>query len=317
MSPIVAAGAILWRVERGELKVAVIHRSRYDDWSWPKGKIDKGETIAQAAVREIREETGLKVTLGVHLAEINYTMPNGGEKQVHYWAAKVSDKALSKSKFEPSEEVAKVDWKTVNQVRKLLSYEFDFVPLNNLVSLHDAGQLETKPLIILRHAKAMARSDWRGGKAVDDGRRPLHDFGRQQAKALIPTIAAFGPKLVVSSPWKRCRDTVAPYAQKKKLAVVERHQLSELGNAKRPSRTSDVIQDFIERDKSTVICSHRPSLPTILLTLSAYAPLGLRKQINEGTALRPGQMLVAHVNRTGKKPRIVAVELQESLLKAE
>lgn len=317
MSPIVAAGAILWRVERGELKVAVIHRSRYDDWSWPKGKIDKGETVAQAAVREIREETGLKVSLGVHLAEINYTMPNGGEKQVHYWAAKVSDKALSKSKFVPSEEVAKVDWKTVNQVRKLLSYEFDFVPLNNLVSLHDAGQLETKPLIILRHAKAMARSDWRGGKAVDDGRRPLHDFGRHQAKALIPTIAAFGPKLVVSSPWKRCRDTVAPYAQKKKLAVVERHQLSELGNAKRPSRTSDVIQDFIERDKSTVICSHRPSLPTILLTLSTYAPLGLRKQINEGTALRPGQMLVAHVNRTGKKPRIVAVELQESLLKAE
>jgi 8-oxo-dGTP diphosphatase len=317
MSPVVAAGAILWRLEKGELKVAIIHRSRYDDWSWPKGKIDKGETIPQAAVREIREETGLKVNLGVHLAEINYKLPNGSDKEVHYWAAKVTDKALANSKFKPSEEVAKVDWKTVAQARKLLSYEFDYLPLNNLVSLFEGGLLETKPLIILRHAKAMARSDWKGGKAVEDGRRPLHEFGKQQAKALIPTIAAFGPKQVVSSPWKRCKDTVTPYATKKKLAVIERHQLSELGNAKRPSRTSDVIQDFVERNKSVVICSHRPSLPTILKTLSSYAPMSLRKQINEASTLRPGQMLVAHVSRSGKKPRVVAVELQESLLEAE
>ena len=317
MSTVVAAGAILWRIEKGELKVAIIHRSRYDDWSWPKGKLDKGETIAQAAVREIREETGLKVTLGVHLAEINYKLPNGSNKQVHYWAANVTDKALANTKFTPSEEVEKVDWKTIAQARKLLSYEFDYVPLNNLVALYDAGLLATKPLIVLRHAKALARSDWRGGKAVDDGRRPLHDFGKQQAKALVPTIAAFGPKQVVSSPWKRCKDTVTPFATKKKLPIIERHQLSELGNAKRPSRTSDVIEDFVIRDRSVVICSHRPSLPTILKTLSTYAPLNLRKQINEATALRPGQMLVAHVNRDGKKPRVVAVELQESLLKAE
>lgn len=317
MSPVLAAGAILWRLDKGELKVAIIHRSRYDDWSWPKGKIDKGETIPQAAVREIREETGLKVNLGVHLAEINYKLPNGSDKEVHYWAAKVTDKALANSKFKPSEEVVKVDWKTVAQARKLLSYEFDYLPLNNLVSLFESGLLETKPVIILRHAKAMARSDWKGGKAVEDGRRPLHEFGKQQAQALIPTIAAFGPKQVVSSPWRRCKDTVIPYATKKKLAVIERHQLSELGNAKRPSRTSDVIQDFVERDKSVVICSHRPSLPTILKTLSSYAPLSLRKQINEASTLRPGQMLVAHVSRSGKKPRVVAVELQESLLDAE
>lgn len=317
MSTVVAAGAILWRLEKGELKVAIIHRSRYDDWSWPKGKLDKGETVAQAAVREIREETGLKINLGVHLAEINYALPTGATKQVHYWAAKVSDKSLTNSKFKPSEEVAKVDWKTVSQARKLLSYEFDFVPLNNLVALFDAGLLDTKPLIVLRHAKAMSRSDWRGGKVVDDGRRPLHDFGKDQAKALVPTIAAFGPKQVVSSPWKRCKDTVTPYATKKKLAVIERHQLSELGNAKRPSRTSDVIQDFVTRDKSVIICSHRPSLPTILKTLANYAPLALRKQINDAVGLRPGQMLVAHVNRTGKKPRVVAIELQESLLRDE
>jgi 8-oxo-dGTP diphosphatase len=60
---IYAAGAILWREEKGKLLVAVIHRSRHKDWSFPKGKVDPGETFPQAAVREILEETGLKIKL--------------------------------------------------------------------------------------------------------------------------------------------------------------------------------------------------------------------------------------------------------------
>ena len=314
---VVAAGAILWRLEKGQLKVALIHRARYDDWSWPKGKVDKGETVTEAAVREIREETGLKVALGVHLAEIHYPLSNGDDKEVHYWAAKVTDKALAASNFKPSEEVEKVDWKTPQQARKLLSYEFDYQPLNELEALFDAGLLDTKPVIILRHAKAMPRADWKGGKVLDDGKRPLHDFGKQQAKALIKPLAAFGPKLVITSPWKRCRDTVAPFAEKRKLKLVERHQLSELGNAKRPTRTSDVLDDILLDNMAVVVCSHRPSLPTILRTIAGYAPLALRGEITAASSLRPGQMLVVHVNRTGKKPRVVACELHESILVAD
>ena len=314
---VVAAGAILWRLEKGELKLAIIHRSRYDDWSWPKGKLDKGETIAEAAVREIREETGLRVSLGVYLAEINYKLQNGDKKQVHYWAARVTDKALADSKFKPSEEVAKVDWKTPQQAKKLLSYEFDAQPLEVLLGLFERGQLDTKPLIVLRHAKAMARSDWRGGKTVDDGKRPLHDFGKQQAKALIKPLAAFGIKKAVTSPWKRCRDTVLPFAEKHKVTLVERSQLSELGNSKRPARTSNVIEDVLASNKSTVVCSHRPSLPTILNTISNYASADLKRSISAATTLRPGQMLVVHLSRTSKKPRVIAVELQESILVAD
>ena len=64
---ILAAGCVCWRVVDGELQVLVIHRPRYDDWSWPKGKQDDGETLPETAVRELREETGLHITLGVHL----------------------------------------------------------------------------------------------------------------------------------------------------------------------------------------------------------------------------------------------------------
>jgi len=314
---VVAAGAILWRLEKNLLKVAIIHRSRYDDWSWPKGKLDKGETIAEAAVREIREETGLKVALGVPLAEIHYPLANGTDKEVHYWAAHVTDKALADSKFKPSEEVAKVDWMTPEQARKLLTYSFDHKPLDALVDLHERDLLDTKPLIVLRHAKAIARSDWKGGKSVDDGKRPLHEFGKQQAKALIKPLAAFGVKRVVSSPWKRCRETVLPFATKLKLAVIERSQLSELGNAKRPTRTSNVVEDLIEKAKATVICSHRPSLPTILNTIVRFAPSDLVEEINSAKSLRPGQMIVVHINHTGKKAFAVAVEFQESILVAD
>ncbi len=314
---IAAAGAILWRIEKGQFKVAIIHRARYDDWSWPKGKLDRGETYAEAAVREIREETGLKVSLGVHLAEIHYPLKNGEDKEVHYWAAHVSDKALAASKFKPSEEVAQVDWKTIAQARSLLTYEFDQVPLDELVALKEAGMLDTKPIIVLRHAKAMPRYEWMGGKAVDDGKRPLHEFGKQQAKALIKPLAAFGPKLVVTSPWKRCHDTVAPFAEKRKVKLVERHQLSELGNAKRPARTTNVIDDLLEDTKSVVVCSHRPSLPTILRTLSNYAPNILKPGIIAAETLRPGQMLVVHVNRSLKRPRVVGYEMHESILVAD
>jgi len=58
---ILAAGAILWREEKGQLLVALIHRSRHNDWSWPKGKVDPGELLPETAVREIAEETGLAI----------------------------------------------------------------------------------------------------------------------------------------------------------------------------------------------------------------------------------------------------------------
>jgi 8-oxo-dGTP diphosphatase len=74
---IYAAGALLWREEKGKLLIALIHRSRHGDWSFPKGKVDPGETFPEAAVREIYEETGLKIRLGVPLPTAYYKVPTG------------------------------------------------------------------------------------------------------------------------------------------------------------------------------------------------------------------------------------------------
>jgi 8-oxo-dGTP diphosphatase len=105
---IYAAGAICWRVVKGELMVAMIHRGRYDDWSWPKGKVDPGETLPEAGVREIREETGYKIKLGPLLQVAKYKVPSGADKEVTYWAAKVTDKSLANHDFVPTKRFQKL-----------------------------------------------------------------------------------------------------------------------------------------------------------------------------------------------------------------
>ena len=291
---IFAAGAVLWREVNKQLMVAVIHRARYDDWSFAKGKQDPGETLPQTAVREIAEETGLKIKLGLHLDVIHYTVANGTPKEVHYWAARVSDSTLAKSKFKPSEEVASVNWHTPDEARKLLSYDFDHKLLRQVEKLFAEGNLATKPVIILRHAKATPRADWREGKRIDDGKRPLLPFGFIQARALIPLLSAFAPKRVITSPWERCKTTVEPYAAARKLKVIERSQLSEFGNAMGPRRTENVVQDVVQDGRSTVICTHRPALPTILETLAKFATKDQAAQLLEARHLKPADMLVVH-----------------------
>lgn len=301
-----AAGCILWREVKGELLLALVRRSRYNDFGWAKGKLDPGEVLPQTAVREIEEETGLKIQLGIKLPTQHYKLPSGEPKEVHYWAARVSDKALAKSKFVPDDEVAAVLWETPQNAALKLSYEADRQMIGQVVELFESGNLRTKPFILLRHAKATARTDWTG----PDGKRPLLDFGKQQAKSLVPVLAAFGVKNVVTSPWVRCKTTVEPYAASRTLKVVERIALSEHGNANGPARTAKVTHKLVAEGKSGVLCSHRPALPTVINALAEYGDARTEILLNQGRALKPGHLMVVHltVASKGTNRRIVAVE---------
>jgi len=111
-----AAGGVVVRDGR----VLVVHRPRYDDWSFPKGKLDPGESFEDAALREVEEETGLRCTLGRELPSIRYEA-KGRPKLVRYWLME----AQAEPGFEPNEETDDVRWVTPDEARELLTYDRD------------------------------------------------------------------------------------------------------------------------------------------------------------------------------------------------
>ena len=176
---IYAAGGVVWRLVEGKLTVLLIHRTAYRDLTLPKGKVDPGETLAETAVREIFEETGIHVSLGIPVGVSRYRMPNKREKIVHYWSAEATDVAIRTSAFVPNREIAAIEWMTPKKALKRLSYPVDVEILENFMRFVDDGVLATFPLIVLRHAKALSREEWKG----KDAARPLSHRGRKQANA--------------------------------------------------------------------------------------------------------------------------------------
>jgi 8-oxo-dGTP diphosphatase len=111
-----AAGGLVLKDGR----IAVVHRSRYDDWSLPKGKLEHGETSEEAALREVREETGLECELGRELSSTSYHDRKGRSKVVRYWLMDPVG-----GEFEPNEEVDELRWLTPAEAAALLSYPHD------------------------------------------------------------------------------------------------------------------------------------------------------------------------------------------------
>ena len=116
-----ASGGVVWRRGERGLEIVVVHRPRYDDWSLPKGKLDPGEGWEQAALREVREEVGLRCTLGEELPPAGYTDHKGRAKVVRYWLMEPEDDPG----FEPNDEVDEMRWLTPGEAGATLSYPHD------------------------------------------------------------------------------------------------------------------------------------------------------------------------------------------------
>ncbi|MFI7483630.1 NUDIX domain-containing protein [Kocuria sp. M1R5S2] len=298
---VVAAGCLCWRRGNGALEVLLIHRPRYDDWSFPKGKQDDGETLPETAHREVREETGLTPRLGVPLPTIRYEVKDG-TKDVRYWAAEFGPNARPQP---DGREVDEYRWVSTDEARALLSNPSDLEPLAALVALHERDDLATRPAIVVRHAKAKPRSSW----SRAEGDRPLAATGKRQALAVTRLLRAWSPERVLTSPWLRCLSTVVPYARKAGVGVRERPQLTEASHKRHPKKAAAVAQTMFDKDVPVALCTHRPVLPTVIKVIARHASHELTALLPaKDPYLSPGEMIVLQVSRR-HRGRVVSVEL--------
>lgn len=308
---VLAAGALVWRVRHGELQVLAVHRPRYDDWSWPKGKLDPGETLPACAVREVAEETGQVIELGQPLPTLRYPVPGGKVKIVRYWAARAispeAPAAIARDavKEASKNEIDSVKWLTVEQARQLITFHDDLRPLERLIDEYEADRLRSRVLILTRHARAKRRKAWKGKDLL----RPITKGGRVRARELVGLFAAFGTSKVASSPALRCRQTVEPYAQAAGVQIRNIASFTEGAHAKRPERTAKAFLALLGKKRDRVVSVHRPTLPTIVKILRQHTTSKTRGALPRTMPYLPaGGVLIAHVVDHDGKPLVIAVE---------
>jgi 8-oxo-(d)GTP phosphatase len=278
--PILAGGAVVTREDPvSGIEVLIIHRTRYNDWTLPKGKLDAGESLPACAVREVAEETGVTIRLGVPLDTVRYDTAKG-VKQVEYWGGTV----LKTAARPPDDEVDVVSWLPVRAALNRLTY----APDHFLVQQH-LDQPPTTPLIILRHGKAMDRKDW----SKKDTARPVNARGRRQSRLLVPMLGAYGITSLVSSTSARCIGTLEPYARVRQLTIEKFSQLTEEVGGDDPRSVAKLILKrrtaVLATGEPTAICVHRPVLPHILDALDIPP-----------ATLVTGEFLVAHLTSDGE-----------------
>lgn len=280
-SEVVAAGVV---VTRKGPEVLLVHRPKYDDWSFPKGKLDPGEHTTTAAVREVAEETGLDVRLGPPLTSQRYALHDEQDrvKRVHYWAGRVvgGDDVAG---YQPNDEIDAVAWVKLDEVADRLTYERDRETLEEFRTYRK----KSHPLIVLRHGKATSRRSWPG----EDRERPLSQVGLLQAEEAVSILGAYGVRRVLSSSSTRCWSTVGPYADVADVDLQVTRDLSEQDAT--PRGVARHVHRLLGKGEPAVVCTHRPVLPLVYDALGVGDP-----------KLDAGSMLVVH-HRNGQ---ILALE---------
>ena len=236
-----AAGGVIHRENGdGKRKFLLVHRPRYDDWSLPKGKLNRREGFLEAALREVREETGIQGIRPVDVGSVGYETDAGNRKVVRWWHMEMVG-----GKFRPNREVDDIAWLTLDKATDRLQYT------NDKKVLMRADTLTNDPsyskIYLVRHARAVRKSQWND----KDRKRPLDRRGRKQAIDLAVRFKAHPVSRILSSDSQRCVQTTRPLVNAIRMpATLDRRLRIGAG-------ASDVLELFDElRGESAVVVTH-------------------------------------------------------------
>jgi 8-oxo-dGTP diphosphatase len=252
-----AAGGVPWRAgPSGAVEIALVHRPRYGDWTLPKGKLEPAEHPLAAAVREVREETGLDCVPQVRLPTINYlTGVPGVEKSVDFWSMRVTtDHGRA-----PDHEVIEVRWVGLGHAPGMLTYAHD----RGVVAAFAELPRISNELTLVRHGHAGSRRDWPG----PDEQRPLDPLGVREATALTGLLTLCAPQRVISASPLRCRETVAPLAAALGVPVKVDPAFDEDSPQGVPGAVA-AVQALARDEVPTTICSQGRLIPPLLAALN-------------------------------------------------
>jgi len=236
-----AAGCVVARTgDDGQPEYLLVHRPQYDDWSLPKGKLNRRETFLDAALREVEEETGISVDNPRLIGTVGYLTKADNRKTVRWWLVDPIQ-----GTFQPNGEVDKIKWRSFEKARKKLDYANDRTVLDRANDMHLGRSVGTIHLI--RHASAGLRDDL----DPDDTLRPLDATGRRQSKAIRNGLINHPITRIGSSNFTRCRETVKPLAKFLSLPIEPEAALME---GSQLERTMGLIREL--QQEAAALCTH-------------------------------------------------------------
>jgi 8-oxo-dGTP diphosphatase len=252
-----AAGGLVWREGPAGVEVALVHRPRYDDWSLPKGKLDRGEHPLVGACREVAEESALRTVPGVRLPSVRYRVAGPGgatDKVVDFW----SMAAVDGVGFTPNDEVDQLRWVRLDQAPAALTDD-DYLPV---LTAFAALPRITATVLLVRHASAGRADAWHG----PDELRPLDESGVATARRLAELLPLFAPMRMLTATPLRCVQTIEPTGRRLGLKPAIAPVFDESGDD--PFGAAARVRRLAERGGASVVASQGGIIPATLDVLA-------------------------------------------------
>jgi 8-oxo-(d)GTP phosphatase len=249
-----AGGGVLHRLGNGgKREFLLVHRPSYDDWSLPKGKLDRGEGFLDGALREVTEETGYRTNRPIEIGSVGYETSAGNRKVVRWWLMDTIG-----GRFKPNAEVDEITWLARGKAKKRLQYKNDRNVLDRANSLADDPTSST--IYLVRHARAVVRTQWKD----KDRKRPLDTRGRKQAIDLAVALQANPVTQVLTSDSQRCLQSAKPLVNAIRVPARTDRRLS-IG-----SSPADMLKLFRElKGETAVIITHGEVIGPLIDSLSS------------------------------------------------